>query len=86
MFDLQEALIMRQRLNEEDGTVPTTELTAATRVTLSNLVMLYRLVEILAFALVRTNRGLVPHHRRIPRLGNPQFKVVFFYFNPFILN
>lgn len=81
VFELKEALLMnRSSAEAETHTVSATDLTGPSAGTISNLVMMYRLVEILAIASGRTDRGLVPRHKRIPGLSNPRFKVGPFFF------
>lgn len=81
-FELQQVLVVNKEFSMGGkGTVPLTDVTDMTTASagdLSNLLMMYRLIEVLAIASGKTDRGLVPRHQRIPGLSDPKFKVVLF--------
>jgi len=80
MFELQWALGVNKEFSM-GGTGPlsdATDMTTASAGDLSNLLVMYCLVEVLAIASGKSSRGLVPRHNQIPGLSDPKFKVVLF--------
>jgi len=82
VFKLQQVLVVNKEFAMGGkGTVPltdVTDMTIALAGDLSNLLMMYQLIEVLAIALGKTDRALVPQHKQIPGLGSPKFRVVLF--------
>jgi hypothetical protein len=81
VFELQQALVVNKEfsMGGEDPGPSTTDMTTASAGDLSNLLMMYRLVEVLAITSGKMGRKLVPRHSRIPGLSDPKkFKVVHF--------
>lgn len=80
MFALQQVLVV----NEEFAMTPTgtepltnlTDMTPGSAGDLCNLLMLYRLVEVMAITSGKTSRERVPRHYRFPGLSDPKFKVL----------